>query len=89
MCCQNLLVIVVLSNQIALNKPTRLTKQSISPITVPGCERQEKCNSPGIFSGLVVFLGVFFRKFGKNRKKSQSGSEYCIKLFLDIIDLSR
>ena len=29
----------------------------------------KKCNSPGIFSVLVVFLGVFFRKFAKNRKK--------------------
>ena len=30
----------------------------------------KKCQkSPGIFSVLVVFLGVFFRKFAKNRKK--------------------
>jgi len=28
----------------------------------------KKCNSPGFFSVLVVFLGVFFRKFAKNRK---------------------
>ena len=26
------------------------------------------CNSPEIFSDLVAFLGVFFRKFRKNRK---------------------
>ena len=29
----------------------------------------KKCNSPGDFPGLVVFLGVFFRKFVK---KSQN-----------------
>ena len=27
------------------------------------------CNNPGIFPGLVVFSGVFFGKFAKNRKK--------------------
>jgi len=29
----------------------------------------KKWTSPGIFPGLVVFLGVFFRKISKNRKK--------------------
>ena len=29
----------------------------------------KKCNSPETFLVLVVFLGVFFRKFAKNRKK--------------------
>ena len=29
----------------------------------------KKCNSPGEFPGLVVYLGVFFRKFDK---KSQN-----------------
>jgi len=41
-------------------------------------EMSKQCNSPGIFTGLVVFLDVFFRKFGeKKRKMQQSGSEYC------------
>ena len=30
----------------------------------------KKCNSPGTFSVLVVFLGVFFRKFAKSPKKN-------------------
>mgnify|MGYP000024605984 CR=1 FL=1 len=50
---------------------------------------QKKRNSPGIFSGLVVFLGVFFRKFVKKIAKCNSpgvstvlyslywSSEYC------------
>ena len=43
-------------------------------VVTPGLlqKMSKKCNSPGIFSVLIVFLGVFFRKFAKNRKKSQN-----------------
>ena len=37
----------------------------------------KKCNSLGIFSGLVVFLGVFFRKFAK-KYQNVTGRGYCI-----------
>jgi len=33
---------------------------------------QKKCNSPGEFPGLVVFLAVFFRKFDKKIAKCNS-----------------
>jgi len=36
-------------------------------VLTPDCYKKmsKKCNSPGIFSGLVVYLGLCFRKFGK------------------------
>jgi len=38
----------------------------------------KKCNSPAEFPALVVFLGVFFRKFAKKIEKCHSdGSHYC------------
>ena len=39
-------------------------------VVTPGLLQKKsiKCNSPGEFPGLVVFLGVFFRKFDQNRK---------------------
>ena len=45
----------------------------LSPDCSPGLlqKMSKKCNSPVIFTGLVVFLGVFFRKFPKIAKKSQ------------------
>ena len=33
----------------------------------------KKCNSQGIFPSLVVFLGVFFRKFAKKAKCNSQG----------------
>jgi len=45
-------------------------------VTIWGQGLYKKCNSPGIFPGLVVFLGVFFSKISKKSQK-QSGSEYC------------
>ena len=55
---------------------------SITVVT-PGLlqKMSKKCNSPGLFSVLVVFLGVFFRKFAKNGKKIPKCNSPGVKYF--------
>ena len=47
----------------------RIFEDIFHSITVPTPgmfqKMSKQCNSLGIFSGLVVFLGLFFEKFGK------------------------
>ena len=60
-----------LNNFSSYETPTSPLKTKYYTVVTPGLlqKMSKKCNSPGEFPGLVVFLAVFFRKFDK---KSQN-----------------
>jgi len=61
-----------------------------STVVTPGLlqKMSKKCNSPGTFSVLVVFLSVFFRKFAKNRKKIRKCNSPGVTTVIENIFLS-